>query len=83
MKALRNAIPKNLDANFQKELANQISFVGSPTLLDRLLQLYDIHREVLSPLFPDREKDMKELKDVRNYLTHYGQHKTLTPNFPC
>ncbi|WP_404515372.1 HEPN domain-containing protein [Bradyrhizobium ottawaense] len=81
LKALRDAIPKTLDPSLQKELSDSIQFVGAVTLLDRLKQLFSLYPKSLTPLFRRGDDDMGLLKDVRNFLTHYGGKKTLTKDF--
>ena len=75
--ALRAAIPASLDASLQKELSDSIQFIGAVTLLDRLKQLFALYPKSLAPLFQRGEADMVLLKDVRNFLTHYGEKKTV------
>jgi hypothetical protein len=81
LKALRDAIPKTLDPSLQKELSNGIQFVGAVTLLDRLKQLFSLYPRSLTPLFRHGDDDMVMLKDIRNFLTHYGGKKTITKDF--
>jgi len=81
LKALRDAIPKTLDPSLQKELSDSIQFIGAVTLLDRLKQLFSLYPKSLTPLFRRGDDDMGLLKDVRNFLTHYGGKKTLTKDF--
>ncbi|EIG59000.1 hypothetical protein Bra1253DRAFT_03720 [Bradyrhizobium sp. WSM1253] len=81
LKALRAAIPKTLDPSLRKQLSDSIQFVGAVTLLDRLKQLFSLYPKSLTPLFRRGGDDMGLLKDVRNFLTHYGGKKTLTKDF--
>lgn len=73
--ALRGAIPTSLPADLQKELKDSLGFIGSVTLLDRLKDLLSLYPKSAGPLFLGGEADMALLKDVRNFLTHYGDQK--------
>lgn len=81
LKALREAIPKNIDLALQRELKEGLSFVGSPSLLERLKQLFYRYPKCLKPLFPNGDEDMALLKNVRNFLTHYGDTGQLTKEY--
>lgn len=81
LKALRNAIPKNLDKKLRGELSEGLGYFGSLTLLDRLTELYATYKVSVGPLFPDEVKDLKLLRDVRNFLTHFGDKKTIQKDF--
>jgi ApeA N-terminal domain 1 len=81
LNALRDAIPKTLGASLQKELSDSIQFIGAVTLLDRLKQLLSLYPKSLTPLFRRGDDDMVMLKDVRNFLAHYGEKKALTKDF--
>jgi hypothetical protein len=72
LKALRDAIPSALDATLRRELAEGLSFVGSQSLLERLKVLFHKYPKCLEPLFPHGDKDLAFLKNVSNFLTHYG-----------
>jgi hypothetical protein len=78
---LRKALPEELKPELRSELSKSLGFFGQMTLVQRLLALYDRSPTSLSQLFPDREGDMKFLKDIRNYLTHYGDSKVVDRNF--
>lgn len=78
MKALRAAVPSSLKPKLKDEIIKQLSFIGSLTLLDRLNHLYDLHRAPIAGIFPNKEKDMSQLKEVRNFLTHFGENKSFT-----
>jgi ApeA N-terminal domain 1 len=73
--ALRGAIPTSLPAALQNELKESLGYIGSVTLLDRLKDLFLLYPKSVGPLFPGGEADMVLLKDVRNFLTHYGEQK--------
>ncbi|MEH2561813.1 HEPN domain-containing protein [Bradyrhizobium sp. AZCC 2289] len=81
LKALRKAIPKDLDETLQRELEVGLSFVGSPSLLERLKCLFHRYPTCLKPLFPGGDEDMALLKNARNFLTHYGDIGGLTKEF--
>jgi len=79
--ALRNAVPSTLDPALQSEIKAGLGYVGSVTLLDRIKELYSLYSKSVGPLFPNGDADMAMLKDVRNFLTHYGEKKTLGKEF--
>lgn len=79
--ALRGAIPADLDPSLSSYLGEQIGYLGTLTLLDRLNHLFKTYPRTLTPLFPDGAADMKLLKDVRNFLTHFGTSKQLDKDF--
>jgi hypothetical protein len=79
--ALRNALPQSLDPALQQELSDSVGFIGAVTLLDRLKQLFALYRKSLGPLFRRGDADMATLKDVRNFLTHYGEQKARGKDF--
>jgi ApeA N-terminal domain 1 len=80
LKALRRAIPTHLDSTLRAELSKGLSFVGNSSLVDRLKDLFHRYPKCLGPLFPRGDEDMVRLKDVRNFLTHYGD-KGLNKEF--
>jgi hypothetical protein len=73
--ALRAAIPMILPEELRGELSDQLGFIGAPTLLDRLKQLYRLYPKSLGPLFRGGNADMTLLKEARNFLTHYGDRR--------
>ena len=79
--ALRNAVPSTLDPALQSEIKAGLGYVGSVTLLDRIKELYSPYSKSVGPLFPNGDADMTMLKDVRNFLTHYGEKKTIGKEF--
>jgi len=81
IKALRWAIPGTLDPGLRDEISQQLGFIGDLTLLDRLKVFLNLYSQSLRPLFPAGDLDMALLKDVRNFLTHYGRGKGLDKEF--
>lgn len=81
IKALRAAIPTTLERVLQTQIKEQLGFIGSPTLLDRLKHLFSLYPKSLAPLFPCGDADMERLKDARNFLTHYGDQKSFGKGF--
>ncbi|MBM1169620.1 ApeA N-terminal domain 1-containing protein [Microvirga arabica] len=79
--ALRDAVPKHLDPSLRRYIHDQIGFIGSLTLLDRLKDLSRRYPSSVGPLFPLGDEDMVRLKDVRNFLTHYGDHPHFDRKF--
>jgi len=80
IKRLRSAIPRELDREVRKKIGERLSFVGELSLLERLKSLLTQHRQSIGPLFPG-ERDMALLRDVRNFLTHYGDKKSIDREF--
>jgi hypothetical protein len=58
-----------------------LGFVGSPSFLERLTVLFRKYSKCLEPLFPSGDEDLTLLKNVRNFLTHYGDKGQLTKKF--
>jgi hypothetical protein len=81
LKALRGAIPADLDPNLRTAIEQQLAFVGELTLLDRLKDLLRRYSESLRPLFPGHDADMELLRDVRNFLTHFQSRKNFNKHF--
>lgn len=79
--ALRKAVPTTLSPTLQGEIKAGLGYVGSVTLLDRLKELYSLYPKSAAPLFPQGDTDMTALKDVRNFLTHYGENRSLKKDF--
>jgi hypothetical protein len=79
--ALKAAIPAGLDATLRKGIKQQLAFVVELTLLDRLKDLFSRYGRSLGPLFPDRDVDMELLRDVRNFLTHFGSRRDFNKDF--
>lgn len=75
LKALRDAIPEKLPTDLRDAISKGLSFQGGMNLVERLFDLYDRYPTCLRPLFPDRDDNMKALRDARNFLTYYGDHK--------
>ena len=81
IKALRAAVPATLDKILQDQIKEQLSYIGSLTLLDRLKHLFSMYPKCLRPLFRRGDADMELLKDTRNFLTHYGDQKSFGKEF--
>jgi ApeA N-terminal domain 1 len=81
VKYLRKSLPETLPTELRKQISEQLSFIGGVTLRDRLLDFYDKYPVSISKLFRSREYDMSLLKDVRNFLTHYGDRKHFDRRF--
>jgi len=79
--ALRAAVPGTLPSQLQREIKDQLGYIGSPTLLDRLEYLYSLYPTTLRPLFRRGDADMTLLKDARNFLTHYSDQKAFGKEF--
>jgi hypothetical protein len=72
---LRKAVPESLGTELQKEIRESLGYIGAVTLVDRLKALYALYPNSVGPLFRRGDTDMNLLKDVRNFLTHYGVAK--------
>lgn len=55
-------------------LIEKLQHTNEPRLYDRLLELLDLCWDVLEPLVIDRISFARQVKDVRNYYTHYSKH---------
>jgi hypothetical protein len=71
--ALRAALPQDLPETIRKDISQQISFIGSLTLVERLGGVFAQYPKTLGRLFKSPEGDMALLRDVRNFLVHYGE----------
>ena len=80
LKALRSAIPKELDEGLREEISQSLGWIGQLSLRDRLKSLFDHYPKSLRPLFPV-ENQLDDLRRARNYLTHYSDDKDLTKDF--
>ena len=47
------------------------------SLLHRLRYLYDKQKQALSHVFKTPDSDLKKIRDIRNYLTHYPSDRNL------
>ena len=79
--ALRAAIPTSLDRALQDELCQRLSYIGSATYMERLQLHFRRYPKCLGPLFPRGDEDLKLLRNVRNFLTHYGEQGELDKEF--
>jgi hypothetical protein len=78
--ALRKALPGSLPDDVRKRVKERLGWVGELSFLERLYRLRDEHEMSVGPLFPNAN-DMQLLRDVRNFLTHYGNKKTVQEDF--
>ena len=78
---LRAAIPKSLDPALQHEIFQRLSFIGSATYMERLQLLFRRYPKCLGPIFPRGDEDLKQLRNARNFLTHYGDQGELDKEF--
>ena len=81
LKALRAAIPTALPNMLATKVSEQIGWIGSLTLIERLKYLYNLYPESIGPLFPNCDDDMTLLKNARNYLTHFDGRKGFKQDF--
>jgi hypothetical protein len=71
-KELENAVPDRYAG--KNRIVEKFAFLNEITLADRLSDLYQAEKDLLSGLFPN-EKDLVGVKNVRNYLTHLSNRK--------
>jgi len=57
------------------QTAPNMTYLNEWSLIQRLNDLYNRDFNTVSKLFRDRSKDMKLVRNVRNYLTHYEGSK--------
>jgi hypothetical protein len=81
VKHLKKSLPDTLSDDLKQQLNDDLTFIGKVTLRDRLLDFYDRYPKSISALFKNKEEDMSLLKDVRNFLTHYGDKKKFNKQF--
>lgn len=79
--ALRTALPQDLPEPIRDAISQQISFVGSLTLVERLEGVFARYPKTLGRLFKRPEQDMALLRDVRNFLVHYGEKAQFKIDF--
>jgi len=72
---LKRAIPENLQGDYRKRIEAGLNHLNEWALLQRLYDLYDLEARNICRLFPDRNRDMRLIRDVRNYLTHFEDRK--------
>ncbi len=66
--ALEN-VPEQLRSWLDMRLTN------NPPLLGRLLELYDLSKDVMAQIVPNGNSFCVKIKDTRNYYTHYSDDK--------
>ncbi|MBE9179394.1 hypothetical protein IQ268_12555 [Oculatella sp. LEGE 06141] len=54
-------------------LKQKLSFSNEPSLKERLIDLRQETSEIISPLITDEDSFIKQIRDTRNYLTHYDK----------
>lgn len=82
VQALKSAVPQTLPEETWQSIANYVQQVGEWSLLDRLKALYGVYPKTFGSLFPNGVKDLRELRDVRNYLTHYSDQSRFDADYP-
>ena len=54
-------------------LKQNLSFSNKPSLKERLIDLRQETSEIISPLITDEDSFINQVRDTRNYLTHYDK----------
>lgn len=54
-------------------LKQKLAFSNEPSLKERLIDLGQETKEITSPLITDEDSFIKQVRDNRNYLTHYDK----------
>jgi len=54
-------------------LKQKLSFSNEPSLKERLIDLRQETSEIIFPLITDEDSFIKQVRDTRNYLTHYDK----------
>jgi hypothetical protein len=68
---LKRAIPEDLQEDYRKRIESGLNHLNEWSLLQRLYDFYDLEARNIRRLFPERDRDMRLIRDVRNYLTHF------------
>lgn len=71
----------NTPDEYKEWLAEKLSYSNEPTLAERLKDLVNLHWLVMKSIIVDPDKFNKDIKNSRNYYTHFGQNlkeKALT-----
>jgi hypothetical protein len=75
---LTEALPNQMNTDYRARIVAGMIHLNEWSLLQRLYDLYDRDLKTVSRLFRDRDKDMRWVRDVRNYLTHYEGKTTMS-----
>lgn len=67
IKTLRAAVPASLGQPLQSQIQEQLAFIGSLALLDRLKHLFSLYPKSLAPLFRRGDADMELLKGYAEF----------------
>ncbi len=70
---LKKSIPENVTGNHLESLKSRIDFGNEFSLKTRLLILFDKFEGIFQTLIEDRDEFVKEVRDTRNFLTHYSE----------
>ncbi|MGG6295196.1 HEPN domain-containing protein [Leptolyngbya sp. AN02str] len=68
-----NRIVNNASEGDKEWLKQKLAFSNEPSLKERLVYLVKETREIIAPLVNDEEPFIKQVRDTRNYLTHYDK----------
>jgi hypothetical protein len=72
----RERVKRSVDgapAEYRDWLKEQLAYGNEPRLADRLIELVTTVDESIGPLVRDPEVFVREVKDTRNYNTHYDE----------
>ncbi|MHC5771578.1 MAG: ApeA N-terminal domain 1-containing protein [Nostoc sp.] len=67
-----NAIIESAPIEYKDWLTDKLLFSHEPTLVDRLNETINLTNKTVTPLIIDVNIFIKDVKKIRNYLTHYN-----------
>lgn len=67
-----NAIIESAPIEYKDWLRDKLLFSHEPTLVDRLNETINLTKKTVDPLIIDVNNFVKNVKTIRNYLTHYN-----------
>lgn len=72
-KKITAAIPEQLEETHYNSLKSRIDFGNEFSLQSRLLELFNDFEDIFKLFIDDKDEFIKDLKNTRNYLTHYDK----------
>ncbi len=75
-KTLLSHVPEDIDSRLKKGIENALNYTNSYTLRERLAEIWNEHKDVISIIFPEEEKFNQfkdDFVDTRNLLTHHDR----------
>jgi hypothetical protein len=70
---LLESIPQSVAGPHRDALKTRLFYGNEFSLRKRLEEIIDSHQELLGPIIGDRESFVFQVKQTRNYLTHYDE----------